>query len=296
MTALAPAAISALTAPVVATAARRGASCRVLAASPKGLYLHVDGDGRAGRGIVLPLLTADAWALPTAARMGHRSDESDLLDRGLSIGDEVRLDEGGVQLPACTVRFVRTWQPARVPVTGRPTAGSDEATGAADGFVGTAGRDDRQRTGLALMITHALCTDDPAPHVRGLLGLGPGLTPSGDDALAGALLVLWASGVASPLPAAVRAHLHRTTALSASLLAAAADGYAVQEVVAHVRAAVAGDVDAMVSTRHTVESIGHWSGRDLLSGIDTALCVLRQDQPHSRSIAPLSNEPYRSAS
>jgi hypothetical protein len=40
-----------------------------------------------------------------------------------------------------------------------------------------------------------------------LLGRGQGLTPSGDDALAGILLVTHAVGLAAPLAAAVRSRL-----------------------------------------------------------------------------------------
>ncbi len=60
--------------------------------------------------------------------------------------------------------------------------------------------------------------------LRHRLGLGPGLTPEADDELAGHLLVAAATG--APVPE-LEPQLHRTTALSASLLRAAAQGYAV---------------------------------------------------------------------
>jgi hypothetical protein len=103
---------------------------------------------------------------------------------------------------------------------------------------------------------------------RQLVGRGPGLTPEGDDELAGHLLVLAAVGGAVP---DLEPELHRTTALSASLLRAAARGYAVPEVVAYVDAVLAGDAATEDLLRPQVGAIGHTSGPALLRGIDTAL-------------------------
>jgi Protein of unknown function (DUF2877) len=58
-----------------------------------------------------------------------------------------------------------------------------------------------------------------------LIGRGPGLTPEGDDHLAGAAAILAARGHRLPLPADLRT---RTTALSATLLELAAAGYAIE--------------------------------------------------------------------
>src|SRR5215470_4085255 len=69
-------------------------------------------------------------------------------------------------------------------------------------------------------------TCDPAPH--DLVGLGPGLTPSGDDLLCGALVALYAIGeaeAARALYAAISGAAHRATSpLSAAFLRAAAEG------------------------------------------------------------------------
>ncbi len=104
-----------------------------------------------------------------------------------------------------------------------------------------------------------------------LVGRGAGLTPSGDDALAGALLVAHALGTGPDLAEAVRARLATTTAVSAALLDAAADGYAARQVVTLVDAAVAGDPDAVRRALPAVLAIGHTSGADTVTGIRAAL-------------------------
>ncbi len=122
---------------------------------------------------------------------------------------------------------------------------------------------------------------------RRLVGRGAGLTPSGDDALAGALLVAHALGAGADLADAVRARLAATTAVSAALLDAAADGYAARPVVTLVDAAVAGDPDAVRRALPAVLAIGHTSGADTVTGIRAALEAWhhRQDSMTGRSAA-----------
>ncbi|HSO64130.1 MAG TPA: DUF2877 domain-containing protein, partial [Ornithinibacter sp.] len=127
--------------------------------------------------------------------------------------------------------------------------------------------------------------DAVASGVAGLLGRGSGLTPSGDDALAGALLVAHALGAAAPLAAAVRARLAATTAVSAALLDAAADGFAARDVVTLVDAALAGDDDAVAVVLPHVLAIGHSSGRDLVTGVAAALQATTELTPEGRSVA-----------
>ena len=110
--------------------------------------------------------------------------------------------------------------------------------------------------------------------VARLVGRGAGLTPSGDDALAGALLVAHALGTGTALAEAVRARVGATTAVSAALLAAAADGYAARPVVTLVDAAVAGDQAAVARALPAVLAIGHTSGADTVVGIHGALAAV----------------------
>ena len=127
-----------------------------------------------------------------------------------------------------------------------------------------------RQVALAVLLPVALV----AAAVAGLIGRGQGLTPSGDDALAGVLLVTHARGGEPALAAAVRAQLARTTAISAALLDAAAQGYASRIVVDLVDAAVADRHEVVASLRPRVLGIGHTSGHDLLTGVQAALEAL----------------------
>jgi Protein of unknown function (DUF2877) len=97
-----------------------------------------------------------------------------------------------------------------------------------------------------------------------LLGLGPGLTPLGDDVLAGLLVTLGALGAPrfAPLGATVRALApERTTFVSAALLRHAARGECVPQLAALLTGAPrAGAVDALLG-------VGHTSGAGLAIGV-----------------------------
>ena len=106
--------------------------------------------------------------------------------------------------------------------------------------------------------------------VLGLLGLGPGLTPAGDDLLAGLLVGLAARpDLRDPLAAAVSRHAaRRTTWLSAELLRHASAGLAMPAVVA-VADALAGHGDDAALTRSVPRllAVGHTSGPALARGL-----------------------------
>jgi hypothetical protein len=124
-------------------------------------------------------------------------------------------------------------------------------------------------------------------RVRELVGAGAGLTPSGDDALCAVLLVLRgvdADRAHALVRAAVSAAARRTTSLSASLLHAAAEGYAVPAVADLVRAVLGDDPAAGGPALAAVLAIGHSSGRDLVAGIAGALHVLAA--PPAPSVPP----------
>ncbi len=110
---------------------------------------------------------------------------------------------------------------------------------------------------------------DCAPAVASLLGLGHGLTPSGDDVLSGALIVLHAldrGETATALGSAVRSRMRALTSpLSCAFLEAACDG----EANAAVHRAIAGLLDgaAPASVITPLASLGHGSGFDILAGM-----------------------------
>ncbi len=114
----------------------------------------------------------------------------------------------------------------------------------------------------------------PAPLVRSLAGLGPGLTPSGDDVLAGyvAGLVLL-HGLRKRAMRIAEEAVPRTTSLSATLLRHAAIGEVPEPV--HVLFAT-GDVRPLLA-------FGHTSGQAWLRGLVSAGCVVEMDGVATRS-------------
>jgi hypothetical protein len=110
--------------------------------------------------------------------------------------------------------------------------------------------------------------------VQGLIGLGPGLTPSGDDFLAGALALLDAIGEREAHDAMARAILDalggRTTPLSGCLLRAAAAGHVGEKLHQIVSLLMTGDIDAAIAG---AGKIGHSSGWDMIAGVLTALRI-----------------------
>jgi len=112
-----------------------------------------------------------------------------------------------------------------------------------------------------------------AVAVSPLIGFGPGLTPSGDDFLSGALALLDALEPLGERKAALaRAIAHAapalTSPLSACLLTAAAAGHVGERLHDLVSRLIAGDVEAAIVAART---IGHSSGWDMLAGAATAL-------------------------
>lgn len=103
------------------------------------------------------------------------------------------------------------------------------------------------------------------PH--DLVGAGPGLTPSGDDVLAGVLVTAHATG--DPRLAhwrsATRAALlaRSTTAVSRGLLTHALDGWATPELADFVTAACAGEASRALPR---LLAVGHSSGAALAAG------------------------------
>ena len=110
----------------------------------------------------------------------------------------------------------------------------------------------------------------------GLIGLGPGLTPSGDDFLGGALIGLRAFGRGAAAEA-LAAHVlplceHRTHPVSVAHLRAAAAGFG-GEALHECLCAIAdgGDPGACLDA---IASTGHTSGWDALAGVVTVAAAI----------------------
>lgn len=266
----------------------------VLGLAPFACYIRLARDGFDGDPLraVLPVLRPEAVQLPTAVRIGPAGPWP------VQRGDPVRFDATGITLGNWLITPARSWHPPRVaPVpTVDPAAALDALSAAWPDAVGLAGAPTAQAAGdpqilrlhptmpssarralHAAAIRVAAGVDRPAT----LVGLGPGLTPSGDDALAGALLALRLLGREArvgALAARLTESLPATTDLSGSLLLAAAGGYAAPQVVDLLKALGAGDPPALLRRRVAqVVAIGHSSGADLLTGIHAALAASADD-------------------
>lgn len=113
-----------------------------------------------------------------------------------------------------------------------------------------------------------------------LAGLGPGLTPAGDDLLLGAMHGLWATLPPNEAEVIARrianAAIPRTHALSAAWLAAAERGEAAEPWHQLLAAISEGDIAALNQAAMRILPTGHTSGADALSGF---LGVLQGNQP-----------------
>jgi hypothetical protein len=173
-------------------------------------------------------------------------------------GDLARIGAGAVHLASARLLVTRWWDstvrslrvaaaPAAAPLPPLP-----------DGVAPAAGV-------FAQALDLGTSVDDA---VAGLVGLGPGLTPAGDDVVAGALVALVAGGAharAAAVLGAVRACRRRTTVLSAALLEHAGAGRAVPQLAAHLHA----PDDPQVLTR--LLAVGGTSGTALAVGARAGL-------------------------
>jgi hypothetical protein len=104
-----------------------------------------------------------------------------------------------------------------------------------------------------------------------LVGLGPGLTPSGDDVLGGVFLTLSALGATAlreALWAALEPELDLLTVeISAAHLAASADGLCAEAMHRALNAILTGDIAALPGCVATLRHFGHSSGFDTLAGM-----------------------------
>ena len=112
-----------------------------------------------------------------------------------------------------------------------------------------------------------------------LLGVGAGLTPSGDDFVGGVLFALrmmhpgpdWRTALQAASQAIVAHAAHRTHLISATLLSDLADGRSYAALHAFADAIARADTDNAVRHALDLVSIGSSSGWDMLAGFMAAL-------------------------
>lgn len=113
---------------------------------------------------------------------------------------------------------------------------------------------------------------DLAQAVAHLAGLGPGLTPAGDDALAGMLFVRRTMGGEEAEPALLSAAAAaRTTEIASAFLSWAARGQALSPGHDLIGAAARRDRKASQAAARALARIGETSGADFALGISWAL-------------------------
>ncbi len=197
---------------------------------------------------LLALETADGLGLPCAVRLGLDRSAGPLA--AVRRGDEATVGPGSLTVGPVSVRVTRWWAP-RLPRTGDPATRIAPMA--------------ELLAGLSARIPVPVPVEAPPED---LVGLGPGLTPAGDDVLAGLLLGLHHHPrLRDPVAARVAALAPtRTTALSAALLRHAAEGHSFPAAV-HVADALTGhrpDLDGDVAR---LVAVGHTSGAALAHGL-----------------------------
>jgi hypothetical protein len=243
----------------------------VLAAFPAGVYLEVRTELEPS---VIAIITGTATRLPNSVLLAGPLPH-------VTVGDDATVGDRAIDLGPLSLSVRRWWDPA--PPLGRIDRARLEhaATRLGDppgpGLVGNGAvemlADSCARGWLLGAVTAA----------EQLVGLGPGLTPSGDDVLAGLLVTLRHLGAAAGadravwladwLAATVTFDARtRTTPLSATLLHCAARGEASPEVIAVLRGITGRQ--ALEPALRRLHRLGHTSGADLAQGVAIGLAAV----------------------
>lgn len=242
-------------------------SAEVLAVFQRAAYLAAGEE-------VVALVAEGAVATPNAVRGAERTPIA-----ALAAGAPVRIGDGELRCGDVAVRVGRWWDPRpRVP-TVRP----DELGTRAARLPAVPPGLDRAARGtvdVLALAAHRGAGEEAAAAAVSLVGRGAGLTPAGDDVLAGVLAAWavlgsaakappWLDGVADAVAVAALADAPaRTTRVSAALLDHARRGET-SEAAATVLRALAGRGD-LATAAHRLAGVGATSGRDLLAGVRLA--------------------------
>lgn len=235
--------------------------------------LNVDVDGR-----LLTLAAASVGGLPNGMLVSETTPLPDLRGLALRPGAPVLVEHGALLVPsaglAVDLRDARSWSPRLSVHDGRAwpqrsrRAWAVARSHSTPGGIATIAGAETPLTALRA----AIAAGDRSAAVHGarpLIGLGPGLTPSGDDVLAGIEAAL--RSVGHPLGGFLAAHLRdieeRTTTISAALLRHAADGEFAERIGAVTAAFLDGSDDELPRAIERAVAWGATSGSDTLHGI-----------------------------
>lgn len=227
---------------------------QVLHASATAIYVDLDG-------WCLGLVSASATRVPCAL-WSTLNDLTELADLTGLARTGVRVAAGTLHVGLEEVRITRLADVSAPSIGRHSGAGSERA------------RCLTASAGLRLPAGGRLST----AHLDRLLGRGPGLTPLGDDVLAGWFAARHAAGQPDHvLAAAVRRRLAVTTLLSATLLDCALSGEVVPQL---------GDWLARPTTEtaEALMAVGATSGAGMLAGADLAMTSIT-DRDHPGRVA-----------
>jgi hypothetical protein len=242
----------------------------VVAATDSAVYFAVDDE----RSTTICVANTTAVRVPCALVLGP-----DALVPRLAVGAVGAVGRGLVSANATAYRVSRWWRPPRV----RPVVADPRRLGAALTALTELVADPLDAAGRAAAgpLVQALATGAPVRSaVARLLGRGPGLTPTGDDVLAAALVTLTAfapraaASLAVPVTQAAPA---ATTAVSAALLRHAARGECIPQLADLVDAIVDGrDAGGLARAAGALLVVGHCSGAGMVHGVILGLAVARR--------------------
>ena len=276
---------------------RHAVAC-VAAVFPRSCYLEAHGDflcigeESIGRGPLNALLSGAGWtrlseSLPPVETRAH-------IARGTLHISSIALDATRAEpwrpaswpsarraeSVACALRRLQRFAAEQAPVDGLARV-----------VLGTAGDRPSALDRAALPRVRRLrawLTGDAPPSVD-LLGLGPGLTPSGDDVLGGMLVALHAvgqAGMAAELYAALAgAAPTATSPISDAFLRAAAEGLGCEALHAAIAAVLEGWAEAVSDRAEALGRIGHTSGWDALAGAMLVLQAFGSTQRQPAGVA-----------
>ncbi len=245
----------------------------VLGSTSHAVWLFADGD-------VIVASTRDATRLPNGVEIA--ADAAEDVFRSVRHGAPATVGLGQVLFEGLTIDVVRWWDP-------RPALRSTSATQLAEAIVDLpATVPDLVSQPLSAALSAGSATAILVA-AESLIGRGPGLTPEGDDYLAGALAAIRALGdalgrtdtapmldsIADPLTQLARS---RTTTFSAALIDHAVGGRVAAPAASLMRALTGrGDIaDSYEDLAH----VGHTSGPALAAGMILGARSLLQSQPH----------------
>lgn len=247
----------------------------VLARFPQAAYLTVDGEVA-----IIALVTADGIAQPNALVLNVPATTRPLAP--LSVGLQGHVGGGRLLLGGLDVRAARWWDPhPRLPHCAAHRLQVRTAT-TRQRMLEIAGPTPPSLTIPLTALGAGLERRDLAAARAAadrLIGLGPGLTPAGDDVLAGLLAGVLTLDAAASLAEDIR-HLGRdvattavgrTTSVSAALLAHAAQGQLATPAADLLRTWTSpprpGDTDRVLAATDQLLGVGSTSGRDLTLGL-----------------------------